>query len=93
MTRDTDTTPEQRAHRRAKNYTGMLWHLATFVIINGFLWTIDIMGGGGVNWAFWITLFWGIALLFHVAWYFIDVSSGRRSYDKFLADEQHQGTS
>ncbi len=72
------TTPEQRAQRRANDYTGLLWHIATFIIVNAFLWTIDILGGGG-SWAFWITLFWGIALVFHIASYAIDVSGRRRS--------------
>jgi 2TM domain len=84
---DVGTTPEERAQKRAKDFTGMLWHVAAFVIINAMLWTIDLISGGRY-WAFWITLFWGVGLLFHVAWYFIDVSREGRRYEKFLADEQ-----
>jgi Na+/melibiose symporter-like transporter len=88
MTDTETTTPEERALKRSKDFTGMLWHIATFVIINAFLWTIDILGGDGVNWAFWVTITWGIALAFHVAWYFIDVSREGRRYEKFLEDER-----
>jgi len=82
------TTAEERALKRSKEFTGLLWHIATFVIINGFLWIIDILGGDGANWAFWITITWGIALAFHIAWYFIDVSREGRRYEKFLEDER-----
>ena len=79
--------------KRTQDYTGLLWHIATFLIINIFLWTIDLIGGGGLNWAYWITLFWGIALLFHLAWYFIDVARSGARYEKFLDDERRtQGT-
>lgn len=83
-------TPEQRAEERANEFTGMLWHIATFLIINGMLWAIDIIQGDGVNWAFWVTLFWGIGVLFHVAYYFIDVSRSGRRYEKFLEDERRK---
>lgn len=92
MTAHSEMSAEERARRRANDYTGMLWHLATFVIINGFLWAIDIVGGGGVEWAYWVTISWGIGLAFHVAWYFIDVSRSGRRYERMLADEQKKGT-
>lgn len=65
-------TPQERAARRAKYLTGLLWHLGAFVIINAFFWILDAMGAGGVNWAFWITGAWGLGLAFHVLAYFID---------------------
>ena len=81
-------TADDRARRRTSAYTGMLWHVATFGIINGFFWWLDIAGGSGVNWAYWITIFWGIALLFHIAWYLIDVSHSTSRYQKFLQQER-----
>ena len=81
-------TPQERARERADEYSGLLWHIATFIIINGFLWLVDVMQGGGVDWAFWITIFWGIGLAFHIAWYFIDVSGEGRRYQRFLEDEE-----
>jgi hypothetical protein len=67
MAEATTTTPEGLTSQRAKRNTDLMWHVAVFVIINGFFWTLDILTGGGVTWAFWITLMWGLALAFHVA--------------------------
>lgn len=89
MARTDTRTPEERARERARDYSGLLWHLVSFAIINGFLWLIDIASGGGY-WAFWITIFWGIGLLFHIAWYVIDVSRSGRRYEKFLEDERRK---
>lgn len=83
----TKRTPEERARTRAKNYTDVMWHSLTFAIVNGLLWWLDIAKGDGLNWAFWLTIFWGIGLAFHVAWYFIGNNEGGR-YQRFLAEER-----
>ena len=69
-------TPEEQA-RRAKYLTGLMWHVGAFLIINAFFWILDAMTGqAGIQWAYWITLFWGFALAFHVLAYLV---VGRRS--------------
>lgn len=82
-------TPEQRAQQRAEYLTGLLWHAGTFVIINAFFWLLDLFGGGGVNWAFWITAAWGFALAFHALAYYVD---GRqveyRKTQQYLEEER-----
>lgn len=76
-------TPEERAARRVKDQTDLMWHVATYVIINGFLWFIVPQA------AFWVTLGWGIGLAFHVAAYFIgDSGAANRRYQAFLAQER-----
>ena len=82
-------TPEERAQKRVKEYTDVMWHAATYVIVNAFLWGIDIIGGDGVNWAYWVTISWGIGLAFHIASYSLDANGlqNRRS-QKFLAEER-----
>ena len=89
MARATDRTPEERAEKRVKEFTDVMWHLATFVIVNGFLWAIDLYQGGGVNWAFWVTISWGIGLAFHVAAYMLDDNGlQNRRYQRYLAEER-----
>ena len=72
VTKD-DLSGEQMAQRRAKYTTGLLWHVGAFIIINGFFWLLDLfVGQDGVQWAPWITAFWGLALLFHILAWLID---------------------
>jgi len=84
-------TPEERAEARATEVTDLVWHAGTYVIINTFLWTLDIIGGDGVNWAFWVTIGWGIALAFHALAYIVD---GRdlqaRKTEEFLDEERRR---
>lgn len=86
------TTPEGRALRRAKEYSSMLWHIGAFVIINAMLWFLDvIVGGDGLQWAYWVTVFWGIGLAFHVVAYFVDGSGlEEKKYQEFLAQERER---
>ena len=78
-----NSTPEERAARRVKDYTDVMWHAATFVIINVFLWIIVPEA------ALWVTLGWGIGLAFHIAYYFIgDDGPENRRYQKYLAEER-----
>lgn len=84
-------SPEERASKRADDYVGLMWHLAAFIIINGFMWFLDWATGGGIEWAYWVTIPWSIGLAFHVAAYFIDDSRMRdRAYRRFLEEEQHK---
>ena len=83
MATEARSTPEQRAAQRVKNVTDVLWHGATYVIINVFMWLIVPQA------AFWITLMWGVALAFHIAYYFIgDDGPRNRRYQAFLAQER-----
>lgn len=85
-------TPVDRARARARYLTGLMWHIGAFVILNAFFWTLDlIVGQSGVQWAFWITLFWGLALAFHVLAY---VVAGRqveaRKTREYLGDDSRR---
>jgi hypothetical protein len=79
-------TPEAWARRRAKYLSGLLWHAGAFLIINAFFWILDLtLAGGGLDWAYWITLFWGVALAFHaLAWYVDGRGVEERKYDQYL---------
>ena len=86
-------TPEARAQRRAEYLSGLIWHAGTFVIVNGFFWILDIAGGGGVNWSFWITAAWGLALAFHaLAWYVDGRDLEARKATQYLEEERSRTT-
>ena len=89
------TTPDlrarERARERAEYLSGLIWHAGTYVIINVFLWALDIYtGASGVQWAFWVTIGWGLAVAFHALAYLVD---GRqleeRKIREYLEEQQH----
>jgi hypothetical protein len=80
------SSAEARAARRSGALTGVLWHVATYIIINAFLLFIDLRQGG-IDWVYWVALFWGIAIAFHVAWYVI-TERGVGKYESSLNQER-----
>jgi hypothetical protein len=86
------TTPVERARHRARYLSALLWHAGAFVVLNAFFWILDLLlGASGIQWAHWITLFWGLALAFHGLAYLID---GRhleeRKTRQYLAEEAEE---
>lgn len=86
-------TPEQRARNQARYLTGLAWHAGAFLIINAFFWILDFgVGQPGLQWAFWITIFWGFALAFHTLAYLV---AGRRLEQRraqhYLEQERRSG--
>ena len=90
----TQMKPEERARKRAKYFTSVMWHVGAFVILNTFFWMLDLtVGQGGLQWAYWITGPWAIALAFHVLAYFVDGSQlEQRKAREYLNDEGASGT-
>ena len=92
MARTATATLEERAHQRARYLTGLLWHAGAFIIINGFFWILDlIVGAPGLQWAYWITLCWGLALAFHaLAWAVDGRQVEERSAERYLSRERRR---
>ncbi len=80
---------EERAEKRAKELTALLWHVASYIIVNGFLWGIDF-ADGNVDFAYLVSLTWGVGLAFHIAAYLIDTAGSGRRYERILADERRK---
>jgi hypothetical protein len=93
MTARDEPSARELAERRAKYLTGLIWHLGTFLIINLFFWLLDLLvGQDGLQWAYWITAFWGFALLFHVlAWLVDGRQLERRLAQRYLENEGDAG--
>jgi protein-S-isoprenylcysteine O-methyltransferase Ste14 len=53
----------------------LLLHTGVFMIVNAFVWAQDYALGDGLNYAYWLTIPWGIALIGHAVAYFV---RGRR---------------
>jgi uncharacterized membrane protein len=83
MAAETENTPEARAAKRVQDRSALLWHVASYVIVNAFLWVIVPEA------AIWVTIGWGIGLAFHLAAYFIgDDGPDNPRYQKYLAEER-----
>jgi hypothetical protein len=82
----------QLARRRAKYLTDLLWHVGAFLIINAAFWAMDLfLGQDGLQWAYWITIFWGIGLAFHVlAWLIDGRQLERRRTERYLEAAQRR---
>lgn len=59
----------RRAEKRADEKIGFYKHLYSFVGVNIMLFVVNlvtnIMSGEGGWWFYWVTIFWGIGLIFH----------------------------
>lgn len=62
-----------RTTRRAgiEGRAELLWHAGIFVLVNAFIWIQDIAIGGGVDYAYWVTIPWGIGLIAHTTTYLV----------------------
>ncbi len=63
-----------KAEKRVNERGGLLWHLASFAIVNLFLWGIWLVIGLSTNgawypWPIWVTLAWGMGFAFHAVGY------------------------
>ena len=54
-----------KAKKRVKAKKGFYWHLATFVIVNGFLFLINLLTSPGDWWYLFPLISWGVSLVFH----------------------------
>lgn len=49
----------------------LMLHVGVFVAVNAFVWIQDYAIGGGLDYALWMTIPWGIGLAIHAATYFL----------------------
>ena len=66
--------PDEDAHESER--AGLITHIVVFALVNGFLWFQDIAAGGGLEYAYWVTIPWGAGLIAHIVAY---ISSGRHT--------------
>ncbi len=86
------TTREEALRKRAHYLTGLVWHAGSFLVLSVFFVVLDLwVGPGGIQWAWWIILFWAMALAFHGLAYLID---GRqleeRVTQRWLAEDERR---
>lgn len=66
----------EMARKHLKVVRDFLYHLMVFVFVNGLLVILDVRAGVGdgavlgLDWAYWVILFWGIGLIGHAIYAF-----------------------
>lgn len=55
----------EKAKRRVEKVKGFYSHLGIFIVINVLLVLLNVLTTPGYWWFYWVTLFWGIAVIFH----------------------------
>jgi len=83
----------QLAHRRAS----FKRHLATYIVVNIFLWLIWLFADAEIDdsrlpWPAWASLGWGIGLLFHFISAYVSTrqNSVEKEYDKLSQNQNKQ---
>lgn len=86
----TTSSAFDQARRRARYWSGLVWHAGAFLIINAFFWLMDMgLGQSGAQWWYWIAIPWAFALAFHGLAYYVD---GRRLEDRAAEKFERQAT-
>ncbi|AAB86195.1 conserved hypothetical protein [Methanothermobacter sp. CaT2] len=69
----------KRARKRVEDLKGFYIHISVFTIVNLTLFLINLLSTPGTWWFYWITVFWGIGIIWHAFGVFIG--------DRFLGKE------
>lgn len=77
-----------RALWRDRQKRGFYGHLASYAIVNFFLWQVDVLTAGS-TWFYWPLLGWGMGLAFHAySVFFPDPHEVEKGAQKLLEEEQ-----
>lgn len=79
----------EKAEKRVSQRMALLEHIASYIIINGFLVIIWALSGRGYPWFLWVMAGWGIGLAFHIVGYFIG-KRGEASKDQMIRKEMEK---
>ena len=61
----------KRARKRVEDLKGFYIHISVFTIVNLTLFLINLLSTPGTWWFYWITVFWGIGIIWHAFGVFI----------------------
>lgn len=74
---------EQQILEKAENIVSFKSHLLVYILVNVFLFGVDIYDNGHVNWAIFSLLGWGIGFVSYYFWFSIHSFRSRRKWKKF----------
>jgi hypothetical protein len=77
----------EMAKEHLKAIRDFMYHLMTFVFVSGLLVILDVRAGVGdgavlgLDWAYWVILFWGMGLMGHAVYAFFGEHRVRARYE------------
>jgi len=81
-----DTEKYLRAKKRVEDLKGFYSHLGIYILINLLLFIANAITSFGIWWFYWVTLFWGIGIVFHA----VSVFKRRNAFSKKWEEEKIQ---
>jgi len=86
------------AKKRTDDIIGFFIHALVYVIVNAGIWGIDLATGGGIEWAYWTTIGWGIGLAIHGAVLLVELKIfgadwRQRQIEKYVEQRRGRGAS
>jgi hypothetical protein len=66
----------------------LLMHVGVFVVVNAFIWIQDIALGEGLDYAYWVTIPWGLGLAAHATTYYFTRGAEQSAADDMVGRKQ-----
>jgi len=66
--------------KEQSEFATLMWHIGVYVVVNAFLWFQDIAAGGGLEYAYWVTIPWGVGLAAHITAYLVESHDTQRPH-------------
>ena len=87
MEKETQAQKEKHAHERVKELKAFYVNLVSYLVMNVILIIINYVTSPGSWWFYWVTIFWGIAVLLHAVSVFITGGKLGRDWERKKEEE------
>jgi 2TM domain len=81
---------DQQLKEKAKKIAGFYGHLFWFVVVNIFLYILDYITNGRIDWAYWVTFGWGIGIASHALGTFYSGGLEDKIYQDLVQKEKNK---
>ncbi len=88
MEKETKEQKYDRAKEKVRNLKAFYANLISYLVINVVLIIINYVTSPGHWWFYWVTIFWGIAVLIHAVKVFITGNKLSKEWEEKKIDEE-----
>lgn len=88
---DKNSESYQRAKKKVKEMRDYYTHLIVYAGVNVMLFVINWVTSPGAWWFYWVTVFWGIGILWHtIAFFFTDRMGGSEWEERKIKEQMEK---